>query len=101
MNEKRAMELPRTGIWLNAAPVTLQELRGRPVVLAFVNGTSVWSMQRVAEVTRWQARNPGRLHLVVVHVPRFEFEREPQQALKLLRRQGVSAPIVLDAHWDT
>lgn len=100
MNEKRAMELPKSGIWLNAAPATLQELRGRPVVLAFVNGTSVWSMQRVAEVTRWQARNPGRLHLVVVQVPRFEFEREPQQALKLLRRQGVSAPIVLDAHWD-
>lgn len=101
MNEKRAVDLPKSGIWLNAAPATLQELRGRPVVLAFVNGASVWSMQRVAEVARWQARNPGRLQLLVVQVPRFEFEREPQQSLKLLRRHGVSAPIVLDAHWDT
>ncbi|MGE8212871.1 MAG: hypothetical protein ACN6Q8_04675 [Stenotrophomonas sp.] len=100
MNEKRAVDLPKSGIWLNAAPATLQELRGRPVVLAFVNGASVWSMQRVAEVARWQARNPGRLQLLVVQVPRFEFEREPQQSLKLLRRHGVSAPIVLDAHWD-
>ncbi len=100
MNETRAPELPKTGIWLNAVPTTLHDLRGCPVALAFVNGASVWSMQRVAEVTRWQARNPGRLQLVVVQVPRFEFEREPQQALKLLRRQGITAPIVLDAQWD-
>lgn len=100
MNENRVNELPTTGIWLNAAPATLQDMRGRPLVLAFVNGASVWCMQRLAEVMRWQARNPGKVQLLVVQVPRFEFEREPQHALKLLRRQGISAPIVLDAQWD-
>ena len=100
MNENRVTELPTSGIWLNAAPATLQDMRGRPLVLAFVNGASVWCMQRLAEVMRWQARNPGKVQLLVVQVPRFEFEREPQHALKLLRRQGVSAPIVLDAQWD-
>ena len=100
MNETRVTELPTSGIWLNAAPATLQDMRGRPLVLAFVNGASVWCMQRLAEVMRWQARNPGKVQLLVVQVPRFEFEREPQQALKLLRRQGISAPIVLDAQWD-
>lgn len=100
MNENRVTELPTSAIWLNAAPATLQDMRGRPLVLAFVNGASVWCMQRLAEVMRWQARNPGRVQLLVVQVPRFEFEREPQQALKLLRRQGISAPIVLDAQWD-
>lgn len=100
MNENRVTELPTSAIWLNAAPATLQDMRGRPLVLAFVNGASVWCMQRVAEVMRWQARNPGRVQLLVVQVPRFEFEREPQHALKLLRRQGVKAPIVLDAQWD-
>lgn len=100
MNENRVTELPTSAIWLNAAPATLQDMRGRPLVLAFVNGASVWCMQRVAEVMRWQARNPGRVQLLVVQVPRFEFEREPQHALKLLRRQGVNAPIVLDAQWD-
>jgi len=100
MNAQRTMELPRSGIWLNAAPTTLQDHAGRPLVLAFVNGASVWCMQRLAEVAQWQARNPGRLQLLVMQVPRFDFEREPQPALKLLRRHGISAPILLDAQWE-
>lgn len=100
MNDLSAMELPRTGIWLNAAPSTLQDYRGRPLVMAFVNAASVWCSQRLAEIAQWQARNPGQLHLLVIHVPRFDFEREPQPALKLLRRHGVSAPAILDAQWE-
>ena len=61
MNAQSVMELPRSCIWLNAAPSTLQDHAGRPLVLAFVNGASVWCMQRLAEVAQWQARNPGRL----------------------------------------
>ena len=81
------MDLPKSGIWLNAAPSTLQDHAGRPLVLAFVNAASVWCVQRLLEVLQWQARNPGRLQLLVVQVPRFEFELEPQPALKLLRQE--------------
>ncbi len=101
MNAQPAMDLPKSGIWLNAAPSTLQDHAGRPLVLAFVNAASVWCVQRLLEVLQWQARNPGRVQLLVVQVPRFDFEREPQPALKLLRRHGVGAPILLDAQWET
>lgn len=101
MNTAADPDLPAFGTWLNATPSTLLEHRGRPLVLAFVNAASVWCMQRLAELSHWQARNPGKLQQIVVQVPRFDFERNPQQALKLLRRSGVSAPILLDAQWDT
>lgn len=100
MNVPSPMELPKSCIWLNAVPMALQDHAGRPLVLAFVNGASLWCMQRLAEVAQWQARNPGRLQLLVVQVPRFDFEREPQPALKLLRRHGVTAPVLLDAQWE-
>ncbi|MBN6151153.1 hypothetical protein JR065_12440 [Xanthomonas sp. AmX2] len=99
MNSIAAMELPPTCAWLNAPPLTLREHQGRALVLAFVNGASVWCAQRLAELSQWQARNPGKLQLIVVQVPRFDSERDPQRALKLLRSQGVSAPILLDADW--
>ena len=86
MNENRVTELPTSGIWLNAAPATLQDMGGRPLVLAFVNGASVWCMQRLAEVMRWQARNPGRVQLLVVQVPRFGLPRLPARERRAIRR---------------
>ena len=101
MNAVTLQELPRGLPWLNAQPVSLHDLRGRPVVLAFVNAASTWCAQRLAELSQWQLRNPGRVQLLVVQVPRFDSERNPQRSLKLLRRLGVSSPVLLDADWAT
>ncbi|WP_045727730.1 nhl repeat protein [Xanthomonas sp. GPE 39] len=99
MNSITDLELLSSSVWLNAAPTTLREQQGRALVLAFVNAASVWCVQRLAELSHWQTRNPGRLQVIAVQVPRFDSEREPEGALKLLRRQGISVPIVLDADW--
>ncbi|MGH8089650.1 MAG: hypothetical protein ACREPC_15385, partial [Stenotrophomonas sp.] len=100
MNVQPVQDLPEFATWLNATPTTLTELRGRPVVLAFVNAASVWCAHRLAELAQWQSRNPGKLQLLILQVPRFDCERDPEQALKLLRRQGLTAPALLDADWD-
>ncbi|HET6396683.1 MAG TPA: redoxin domain-containing protein [Pseudoxanthomonas sp.] len=92
-------ELPGGLAWLNAPPASLHDLRGRPLVLAFVNAASAWCAQRLAELAQWQARNPGRLQVLAVQVPRFDSERQPQRSIKLLRRQGVRFPVLLDADW--
>ncbi|MDG2524369.1 redoxin domain-containing protein [Stenotrophomonas sp. HITSZ_GD] len=101
MSVPNLQEFPEFPTWLNARPSTLQEHRGRALVLAFVNAGSEWCAQRLAELSQWQARNPGRLQLIVVQVPRFDSEREPERALKLLRQHGVQAPILLDREWET
>ncbi|PPU71940.1 hypothetical protein XcuCFBP2542_17680 [Xanthomonas cucurbitae] len=101
MTAQPTQELPEFPTWLNARPSTLQEHRGRALVLAFVNASSVWCAERLAELAQWQARNPGRLQLIVVQVPRFDSERQPQRALKQLRGHGVTAPILLDRDWET
>ncbi|WP_022974207.1 hypothetical protein [Xanthomonas maliensis] len=101
MTAQLTQELPEFPTWLNARPSTLQEHRGRALVLAFVNASSVWCAERLAELAHWQARSPGRLQVVVVQVPRFDSERDPRRSLKQLRAHGVSAPILLDKEWET
>jgi sugar lactone lactonase YvrE len=99
MSTATMQELPSGLEWLNAPPMTLHNLRGRPVVLAFVNAASAWSAHRLAELNQWQARNLGKLQVVVVQTPRFDSERVGTRSLKLLRRLGVKAPVALDADW--
>lgn len=99
MTQTLAPELPSTLQWLNAATGSLHDQRGKAVALAFVNAGSAWSAQRLAELTVLQARYPGRLQVLVIHVPRFDSERDPQRVLKRLRRQGVTLPVTHDADW--
>lgn len=93
-------EFPESAMWLNASPITLRALQGRPVVLAFVNASSVWSIQRLLELMRWQARRPGWLRLIIIHVPRFDFELLPELVLKRFRADGICAPILHDHDWQ-
>ena len=53
-----------------------------------------------AEFGQWLSRHPGKLQPLVLQVPRFDFERDASAALKLLRRRGLTMPVLLDADWD-
>lgn len=94
-----APELPRGLQWLNAPSTSLHEQRGRIVALAFVNSASAWCAQRLNDLAVLQARHLGRLQALAVHVPRFDSERDPQAALKRLRRHGLSLPLAHDGDW--
>ncbi len=94
-----APELPTGLPWLNAPTGSLHEQRGRVVALAFVNAASAWCGQRLNELAVLQMRHPGRLQTLVVNVPRFDSERDPQASLKRLRRHGIFFPIAHDADW--
>ena len=93
------LELPEGLTWLNAPASSLHGQRGRVVALAFVNAASAWSWQVLRDLAQWQVRYPGRLQPLAVHVPRFDSDRDPQRALKQLRRQGIAFPVIHDADW--
>jgi sugar lactone lactonase YvrE len=100
MNSANILEFPDFPVWLNVKPFAVRDCRGTALVLAFVNASSVWCAERIAELERWCARHANCFQLVVIQVPRFDSEREPARALKLLRSQGVAAPILLDHEWE-
>ncbi|HZF97111.1 MAG TPA: hypothetical protein VEY92_02500 [Pseudoxanthomonas sp.] len=100
MNSLSTPELPANLQWLNRPAGVPPDQRGRVVALAFVNGASAWSWQRLSDLGALHARYPGRLQPLAVHVPRFDCERDPKYALKQLRRQGVGFPIAHDRDWQ-
>jgi sugar lactone lactonase YvrE len=99
MTAIHAPDFPHGLHWLNAAPIALRSLEGSAVALAFVDPASAWCMQRLADLALLQRRYAGRLHVLVLAVPRFDVHRDPAAVLKRLRRHGVSFPIVHDLDW--
>ncbi len=95
-----APEFPPSLEWLNLAePLRMAQLRGKVCALAFVNAGSAWSQQRLNDLAHLRARHGERLHVVAVHVPRFDHERDPRRVAKRLNRQKYEFPIAHDADW--
>ena len=83
-----APEFPQSLEWLNlATPLRMAQLRGRVTALAFINAGSAWSLQRLNDLAHLRARHGEYLHVVGVHVPRFDHERDPRRVAKRLHRQ--------------
>jgi hypothetical protein len=100
MNMSAAHEFPANLEWLNLAkPLRMAQLRGRVTALAFVNVGSAWCQQRLSDLATLRKRYGEHLHVVAVHVPRFDHERDPKRVLKRLHRMPLDFPVAHDPDW--
>jgi thiol-disulfide isomerase/thioredoxin len=83
--------------WLNSKPLTLAQLRGRPVLVEFwtfgcsnCRNTLPW-LQAMHE--RYAARG---LTIVSVHTPEFPGERDRDAVAKAVARLGIHYPVMID-----
>lgn len=100
MDTSLAPEFPASLEWLNlAAPLRMAQLRGRIVALVFVNAGSAWCQQRLADLATLRKRHVDQLHVVAIHVPRFDHERDAKRVSRRLQRQPLDFPLAHDADW--
>jgi cytochrome c biogenesis protein CcdA/thiol-disulfide isomerase/thioredoxin len=89
-------------LWLNSEALTLQELRGKVVVLDFWTYSCINCLRTLPFVKRWdEAYRAKGLVIVGVHTPEFAFEREPDNVRKAVRSLGVRYPVALDTDYAT
>ncbi len=89
-------KLPATA-WLNSAPLTLEALRGRPVLIEFwtfgcsnCRNTLPW-LKRIHE--RYA---PQGLAIIAIHSPEFDRERDPAAVAAAVRKLGIDYPVLID-----
>lgn len=93
-----------TGIerWLNSAPLTLQQLRGRVVLVDFWTYSCINCQRTLPHVNRWaDTYMPQGLTVVGVHTPEFPFERSTSNVEAAMRRHGVKHPVAQDNRYAT
>ncbi len=93
-------ELPRlTGLgpWFNSAPLTLEQLKGKVVVIDFWTYSCINCLRSIPYVKAWDERyRKDGLVVIGVHAPEFAFEREPANVAQAIKDLGIKYPVALD-----
>ena len=88
--------------WLNSEPLTLEELRGRVVLIDFWTYSCINCVRTLPWLRDWHRRyEDAGLTVVGVHSPEFAFERVEANVRENARKLGVAWPIALDNEFAT
>jgi cytochrome c biogenesis protein CcdA/thiol-disulfide isomerase/thioredoxin len=93
-----------TGIsqWINSKPLTLQQLRGKVVLVDFWTYSCINCLRTLPHLEAWDKRyRKAGLVIVGVHTPEFAFEHVPSNVREASRKLGVRYPVAIDDDYGT
>src|SRR5919106_1840382 len=97
-----APEFRGIGRWLNTEPLTLDDLRGKVVVIDFWTYSCINCLRTLPHVTRWyETYRDAGLVVVGVHSPEFAFERVRGNVSRAVEDLGIEYPVALDNEFET
>ena len=93
-----------TGIdkWLNSQPLTMQQLRGKVVLVDFWTYSCINCIHTLPYVQSWYQKYKDQgLVVVGVHTPEYPFERETDKVSAALKQYGLTYPVAQDNEYAT
>lgn len=93
-----------TGIdkWLNSDPLTMQQLRGKVVLVDFWTYTCVNCVDTLPAVKGWYQKYKDQgLVVVGVHTPEFPFEHDTGNVQKAIKHFDIQYPVAQDNGYAT
>lgn len=93
-----APDFPQVGQthWLNSPPLSLAQLRGKPVLVEFWSIGCQNSRKTLPWLSSVQRQFGEQLQIIGVHTPEFSRERDPQVVKRKLRDFEIDHPVLLD-----
>jgi len=83
--------------WLNSPPLTLQDLRGKVVVVNVWTYSCINCLRALPYLKAWAEKYKDQgLVVIGVHAPEFAFERNIDNVKKATRELGVNYPVAID-----
>jgi thiol-disulfide isomerase/thioredoxin len=93
-----------TGIekWLNSEPLTMQQLRGKVVLVDFWTYTCINCINTLPYVKDWHQKYKDQgLVVVGVHTPEYPFERSTENVKTAIKRFDIRFPVAQDNRYAT
>jgi cytochrome c biogenesis protein CcdA/thiol-disulfide isomerase/thioredoxin len=90
------------GVWINSKPVTLQQLRGKVVLIDFWTYSCINCLRTLPHLEAWNAAYRAKgLVIIGVHTPEFAFEHVASNVRAAVKRLGITYPVVQDNRYKT
>jgi cytochrome c biogenesis protein CcdA/thiol-disulfide isomerase/thioredoxin len=97
-----APALHADGAWINSPPLTIQQLRGKVVLVDFWTYSCINCLRTLPHLKAWYAAYHDKgLVIVGVHTPEFAFEHVTSNVRAAVKRLGVTWPVVQDNRYKT
>ena len=88
--------------WLNSAPLSIDDLRGKVVLVDFWTYTCINCLRTLPFVRDWHVKySPEGLVVVGVHTPEFQFEHAEPNVREAMARERVLWPVAMDNDYST
>ncbi|GAA6614504.1 thioredoxin-like domain-containing protein [Scytonema sp. NUACC26] len=98
MPRVRAPELPQNQLWLNAdKPLSLQELRGRVVILDFWTYCCINCLHILPDLKYLEQKYKDSLTVIGVHSAKFDNEKESENIRQAILRYDIEHPVLVDS----
>ncbi|MDQ3957889.1 MAG: cytochrome c biogenesis protein DipZ [Actinomycetota bacterium] len=97
-----APEIKGISHWFNSSPRTMQELRGKVVLVDFWTYSCINCIRTFPYLRDWYAeyRDDG-LVVLGVHTPEFAFEKDPDNVARAIEDFDIEYPVALDPDYAT
>jgi cytochrome c biogenesis protein CcdA/thiol-disulfide isomerase/thioredoxin len=83
--------------WINSAPITLESLRGKVVLVDFWTYSCINCLRTLPYIKAWNEKyKASGLVIIGVHTPEFPFEKDEANVRKAVKDLGVVYPVPMD-----
>ena len=97
-----APEFQGVAHWLNTSPLTMEQLRGKVVLIDFWTYSCINCVRTLPHVTGWYQKYKDKGFVVVgVHTPEFAFEKETKNVAAALEQFKIHYPVAQDNEFGT
>jgi cytochrome c biogenesis protein CcdA/thiol-disulfide isomerase/thioredoxin len=88
--------------WINSKPLTLQQLKGKVVLVDFWTYTCINCIRSLPYVQGWYSQyHKDGLVVIGVEAPEFSYERIPSNVAAAVKQDGLTYPIAIDGNLAT
>jgi len=87
--------------WLNSAPLSMEGLRGKVVLVDFWTYSCINCLNALPHVKDWAAKYHDQgLVVIGVHTPEFAFEKDQRNVEQAISRLGITFPVAMDNQYE-